>query len=89
MASRFATAQPLASYSGTLSLINAASRAARGRSLYMGDPPRGETPDALRERAEQCFRLARGTTDGRAHDALIAYGRELLEEAKALLKDPK
>ena len=58
-----------------------------GCSLYMNDPKSGDTPDMLREKAERCFRLANATTDERAHDALVAYGDELLEEARALLHD--
>jgi hypothetical protein len=51
----------------------------------MNDPKSGDSPDRLREEAERCFRLANGTTDERAHDALVAYGHELLEKARALL----
>ena len=64
-------------------LNNAASRATLRCSLYMNDPKSGDSPDALREKAERCFRLASGTTDERAHDALVAYGLELLEKAEA------
>jgi hypothetical protein len=53
----------------------------------MNDPKRGDSPDRLREEAERCFRLANEITDERAHDALIAYGHELLDEARALQGD--
>ena len=53
----------------------------------MNDPTSSDTPDRLRERAERCFRLAYGTTDEGVRDALVAYGRELVEKADALLKD--
>ena len=50
----------------------------------MNNQKSAETPDALREKAERCFRLAYGTTDRRVRDLLVAYGHELLEKAKAL-----
>jgi hypothetical protein len=53
----------------------------------MNDPTSGDPPDGLHEKAEKCFRLAHGTPDERAHDALVAYGLELLEKAKALVRD--
>jgi hypothetical protein len=40
-----------------------------------------DTPQSLRERADRAFRLASGTTDASAHDALMLYGQELLAEA--------
>ena len=43
-----------------------------------------DTPQALRERAEHAFRLAEGTTDTSAHDALLFYGQELLAEAERI-----
>jgi len=55
----------------------------------MDHPNRDDAHDRLLENAERSFRLAHGTADEQARAALLAYGRELLEEAKALLKDPK
>ena len=40
------------------------------------------TPADLRQMAERCNRLAGGSTDARAIDALAEYARELLEEAE-------
>ena len=37
------------------------------------------TAQKLRDDAERCFRLASTITDARAHDALMEYGRELLD----------
>jgi hypothetical protein len=41
----------------------------------------GKDPDALREKAERCFRLAYAMTDNLVRDALVNYGRELQARA--------
>ncbi len=41
-----------------------------------------QTPQKLRDDAERCFRLANTINDARAHDALMEYGRELLDRAE-------
>ncbi len=39
------------------------------------------TPRELWEKADQCFRLARHTTDKRVRDSLTAHARDLLKRA--------
>ena len=43
-----------------------------------------ETVQMLRQRAEQSFRLAQGTTDQRTHDALADYAQDLLKRAERM-----
>jgi hypothetical protein len=46
-----------------------------------------ESPQSLqklRDDAQRCFRLANTINDARAHDALMEYGRELLERAQRM-----
>jgi hypothetical protein len=43
-----------------------------------------QTPQKLRDDAERCFRLANTINDVRAHDALMEYGRELLDRAERM-----
>jgi hypothetical protein len=57
-----------------------AARRSRALESVMENWP-DDTPQSLRERADRAFRLASGTTDASAHDALMLYGQELLAEA--------
>jgi len=57
-----------------------AGRRSRALESVMETWP-NDTPRSLRERADREFRLASGTTDASAHDALVLYGQELLAEA--------
>ena len=57
-----------------------AARRSRALESVMENWP-DDTPQSLRERADRAFRLASGTTDASAHDALMFYGQELLAEA--------
>ncbi len=41
------------------------------------------TPHLLREKAEQCRRLAKHTSDARVREALYSYTQELLSRAEA------
>jgi hypothetical protein len=43
-----------------------------------------QTLQKLRDDAERCFRLANTINDARAHDALMEYGRELLDRAERM-----
>jgi len=43
-----------------------------------------QTPQKFRDDAERCFRLASTITDASAHDALMGYGRELLDRAERM-----
>jgi hypothetical protein len=43
-----------------------------------------QTPQKLRDDAERCFRLANTINDARSHDALMEYGRELLDRAEKM-----
>ena len=49
----------------------------------MGERP-APTALALREQAQQAFRLADGITDERAKTALLAFAQELLQKAAQL-----
>ena len=42
------------------------------------------TPAWFRDEAERCFRLAEKMTDQRSSDSLLAYGNELLSQAKRM-----
>jgi hypothetical protein len=48
-----------------------------------------QTPQKLRDDAERCFRLASTITDASAHDALIEYGRGLLDRAEGTEAAPR
>lgn len=52
----------------------------------MSDRKGDAAADLLREKAALCFQLAFETTDPQVRDMLSAYGHELLEQAKALIR---
>lgn len=46
--------------------------------------PHVHTAPGLREEAERCFHLASRASDRRLRDALLAYGKDLVERAERI-----